>query len=174
MGNQTDTAKSIIFANKTAKPITNVALMPVGAEGEPVMLMVEGQQVAGDGMVQVFVEPTDAMLYNATIVCPDKVYTLHDLNLSLYDKADVALEGDVAYVRVNVNGSEVSSLREESAKAQQAAEQAAAQEQPEATEEQGGGGEPEEVYYEESYDASYDTQSSNQTGDSCVSDVVLR
>ena len=179
VGNQTDTAKNIVFANRTGQPITNVALTPKGAEGEPAMLMAEGQQVGINEMVQVFVEPTEGMLYNATIVCADKTYTLHDLNLSLYNQADVALEGDIAYVRVNVNGNEVSSLREEAALAQQAAEEAKKQAEAEQQQQQQQSEEPQqtnEVYYEEpTYDSGSNTQSSpTQTGDSCVSDVVLR
>lgn len=173
VGEQTATAVNITFNNETGAPLTNIAMLPAGSADEPALLMAEGQQVANGESVQVYTEPNEGLLYDVVVMAGEAQYRLHDVNLNLYTQAAIALEGDIAYLRVTIDGNEASSLQDESARAQ--AEAAAAAAEPYTTEYA-------DTYYEEpSYDDSYyyeepaaTAEAPAQDEDSCVSDVVLR
>lgn len=165
-------AYNCIFTNETGLVITNVAPMPAGALDEPVFLMESGQQVDAGQALSVFAQPVDgSAVFDVVFLAGEGRYTLHNVDFQALSKADVRLEGEIAYLTSSTAEGETSTLQAEKDMAQAAADEAAAAAAAEqAAAEQAAA----EAAAAQPYVPPAAPAAPAQTGDRCVEDVVLR
>ena len=151
VGDKADGAVSLMVVNALGAPITDIAFLPAGDEGDPHFLMQDGQQIVQDEKAVVFFAPAgDGANYDVRVKAGEAAYTLHNLDLKGVEELTVRIEGDVAYADFVRDGQAISSLSDEMARIE--AEQQQQQEE-------------ETTYYEEpSY--TYDAPAQGEQG--CV------
>lgn len=168
LGPQDEGNPSCTFTNQIDAPIADIAVTAAGApEGEPALLIENGQQVAVGEAFTVYQQPVEgSAVFDVTVSTADASYTLHNVDFSRMAQADIRLEGAVAYLEAEVDGAPVSTLQDEmaiaEAEAQAAAEAAAAAEAQAAAEQAAAAA------------AATAPAPAAQSEDRCVGDVVLR
>lgn len=167
VGQESNTAKTLIVKNSTGKPINEVALAEAGSEADDFkVLEVDGGEWADGKTAAIYYEPSNAYSFDIQLKSGEESYMLHEFNIDGAETIEVLMEGDVAYVTFERGGNVISSLSEEMAihDAKIAEEEAAAAEAEAA----------QEYYYEET--STYNAPAAPaQTEDQCVGGgVVLR
>lgn len=173
VGAESDSAKSIVVGNNLGKTITNIAFVAAGSEAEPEFLMADGEEWADGAIALINYHPSEEGVYDIIVKCGDEQYTLHGFATEGAEGAAINLEGDIAYLTFEKDGNVISSLADETARAEEAAAAAEAAAEAAAAE----AAAAEEVYYEEpTYVEPAPTYNGPaQTQDSCVEGgVVLR
>ncbi len=170
VGQESNTAKTLIVKNSTGKSINEVALAEAGSEADGFkVLEVEGGEWADGKTAAIYYEPSNAYSFDIQLKSGEESYMLHEFNVDGAENIEVLMEGDVAYVTFERGGNVISSLSEEMAihDAKIAEEEAAAAAAAEAEAAQ-------EYYYEET--TTYNAPAAPaQTEDQCVGGgVVLR
>ena len=175
VGQESNTAKTLVAKNTTGKAITSVALGETGSASEDLTsLAVDGGAWADGETAAIYYEPSNVSFFDIQLACGDEVYTLHNFNFEGVENIEIAMEGDVAYVTFERGGNVVSSLSDEMAihdeavAAEQAAAEAAAAAEAEAAAAET------QTYYNDT--TTYNAPAAPaQTEDSCVEGgVVLR
>ncbi len=171
VGQESNTAKTLIVKNSTGKSINEVALAEAGSEADGFkVLEVEGGEWADGKVAAIYYEPSNAYSFDIQLKSGEDSYMLHQFNIDGAENIEVLMEGDVAYVTFERGGNVISSLSEEMAihDAKVAEEEAAAAAEAEAEVAQ------EEYYYEDT--STYNAPAAPaQTEDQCVGGgVVLR
>lgn len=180
VGQESNTAKTLVMKNTTGKAITAVALGETGSAPEDLRpLEVDGGSWADGETAAIYYEPSNISFYDIQLTCGGQVYTLHNFNFDGLEDIEIALEGDVAYVIFERGGDVASSLMDEMAIHDEAvAAEAAAAAEAEAAAAAEAAAEAaatqEQTYYNDT--TTYNTPSAPaQTEDSCVDGgVVLR
>ena len=145
VGQESNTAKTLIVKNSTGKSINEVALAEAGSEADGFkVLEVEGGEWADGKTAAIYYEPSNAYSFDIQLKSGEESYMLHEFNVDGAENIEVLMEGDVAYVTFERGGNVISSLSEEMAihDAKIAEEEAAAAAAAEAEAAQ-------EYYYEE-------------------------
>lgn len=114
VGDESDSALNVVFTNGTGQEITDIAIIPAGAQDAPAFMMAEAEKVAGTEQVSVFREPVnEKTVFDVIIAMGETRYTLHNLDFAAMDHATIRLEGDVAYIETVIDGKPYSTLQEE-------------------------------------------------------------
>lgn len=117
VGEKADGAVSLMVVNALGAPITDIAFLPAGDEGDPHFLMQDGQQIVQDEKAVVFFAPAgEGVNYDVRVKAGEAAYTLHNLDLKGVEELTVRIEGDVAYADFVRDGQAISSLSDEMAR----------------------------------------------------------
>ncbi|MBO4352290.1 MAG: hypothetical protein J5818_02220 [Eggerthellaceae bacterium] len=175
IGQESNTAKTLVMKNATGKTIDTVALGETGTEADSLIsLEIDGGEWADGQTAAIYYEPTGASFFDIQLTSGEETFMLHNFNFEGVENIEVMMEGDVAYVTFERGGSVVSSLSEEMS----IHDEAVALEEAAAAEAEALAAEAEaQTYYESTptYNEPAPAAQPAQTQDSCVEGgVVLR
>ena len=155
IGTASKESATMTIGNETGGKITDIAFSEAGSDGELEYLMEEGQTwKKGEQALVHFENLGKGVNYDIHFKVKKSEYTLHDLKLNGVDSLDIRMEDGIAYATFERSGSAISTLADETERAEA---EAAAEEAPV----------NEDAYYEEEVyydDSNYEEPAQQEDG----------